>query len=204
MLYNFSEYTPPASILTQADATAVRTAIQQYRAKRRLLVSITDSRKKSKNQDGEQPSTSTNMGHSMINALLDVGYDVEMPPNADDVNVLIPLSWVCVDILRERQFFFFAVCDVDFFKSPNTAFGSRIVDGLPIVAKLVSNEEAAIIKKLNSDEYRMPTNHTVPLLDVVHIGSDEVLIMPYYDALNETTPQCLDDVVRFTKQLLEV
>jgi len=83
MLYNFSEYTPPASTLTPADMEAVRTAITQYTTKRRLLPSMSMSKgsKKAKGDNGGgQSSSSTNFRHSIINTLLDLGYDVEMPP----------------------------------------------------------------------------------------------------------------------------
>src|SRR6266496_2475983 len=111
---------------------------------------------------------------------------------------------MCLYTEETITYFFCCLLMLTFFKSPNTAFGSRVIDSLPIVAKLASNHEATIIKQLNSDECRMPTNHTIPLLDVVLVGSDEVLIMAAYGALNETTPQCLDDVIHFAKQLLEV
>ena len=99
---------------------------------------------------------------------------------------------------------FLLTFDADFSKSPNTAFGSHIIDDLPDVVKLASNDEATIMKELNSDKFQTQTNHTIPLLDVFHIDSDEVLIMPAYSTLNDTTPQHLFDVIHFTKQLLEV
>jgi len=104
MLYNFSEYTPPASNLTPADATTVKTIIEEYNNKRRLLTTMDSkaSKKLKGDEGGTQLPGSTNFRQVAIDALLDVGYDVEMPPDFDDVNVLIPLSWVCVNILKRQ------------------------------------------------------------------------------------------------------
>jgi hypothetical protein len=99
MLYNFSERTPPASTLTPADALSVKTAIREYGSKRRFMETM-DSKASKKSKDDDKGGTrlhgSTNFGPGIINALLNFGYDVEMPPDPDDVNVLIPLSWVRV------------------------------------------------------------------------------------------------------------
>ena len=86
----------------------------------------------------------------------------------------------------------------------------RIEDGFKVVLKRVpaASDEIRIALHLSSDRMRSDTrNHTVPILDVIHLPDDKanvLLVMPYLRTFHTPPFHCRSEVVEALRQFLQV
>ena len=86
----------------------------------------------------------------------------------------------------------------------------RMSDGLMVMLKIVmrGSTESEIALYLSSNDYQAdPMNHSVPIIDVIRDESEphvEFLVMPLLRPFDEPPFFCVDEVLDFMKQILEV
>lgn len=72
----------------------------------------------------------------------------------------------------------------------------------------MTHMEGQVTFMLNSPEIRHdPRNHTVPIVDVIHVPDDEdhlILVFPFLRIFDEIPFHCLDEFVEAVRQLLQV